>query len=450
MKESRACSGLVLVMAIAMVMTFGAAPASAALVCADSPGSVNTCVAGNTIETKQTCDLNTVTIGNFTCDGNADEWHIVLNGVTGTCPSSGVTLTFTGGIVKTAAFVKKTGNTCHYSLAGNADDGATALESATVGCGTGFTYNQFNVSHIPCSGDSAPPGVLMCKFYDGNLSGTRDTNEPAIVGWEVTDGILSKLTRAASIPPFSPTNLPLPEGCRWFSVTAGQDVDASECNFTGSGWIQTAKVVTNDADSLTDGIQAADCDPLNNPTACTRVDFGNVCLGGGGGKTLGFWSNKNGLAQINDGGTAVPELTMLGGLCLVANASGGHFVPATAAQLQSWLLSATATNMAYMLSAQLAAMELNVEANFVTGTSVVYAPGCGSQGSDFITINDLMTTANQALCDDQVTPSGDPNRATQECLKNALDRANNNLNFVQAGPGTCASPIPSCNTNAIP
>jgi len=40
------------------------------------------------------------------------------------------------------------------------------------------------------------------------------------------------------------------------------------------------------------------------------------------------------------------------------------------------------------------------------------------------------------LCADGNTPSGDPNRAEQECVKNALDHANNNLNFIQA-PGTC-------------
>ena len=29
-----------------------------------------------------------------------------------------------------------------------------------------------------------------------------------------------------------------------------------------------------------------------------RVEFGNLCLGYGGGKTLGFWSNKNGLSYV--------------------------------------------------------------------------------------------------------------------------------------------------------
>jgi hypothetical protein len=93
------------------------------------------------------------------------------------------------------------------------------------------------------------------------------------------------------------------------------------------------------------------------------------------------------------------------------------------------LLNATATNMAYMLSAQLAAMELNVEAGFVDGSAIVFSPELG-----FITIGDLMTAANSALGTDGLTLVGDPNRAAQEALKNALDAANNNTNFVQPEP----------------
>lgn len=38
-------------------------------------------------------------------------------------------------------------------------------------------------------------------------------------------------------------------------------------------------------------------------------------------------------------------------------------------------MGADSTNMAYMLSVQLAAMVLNVEAGFVDGSTMVYAPG---------------------------------------------------------------------------
>ena len=99
-------------------------------------------------------------------------------------------------------------------------------------------------------------------------------------------------------------------------------------------------------------------------------------------------------------------------------------------------------NMANMLSAQLAAMKLNVLHGFVNGSALVYAPAlsaCGTAGLSslgFISINDLMTAANQSLFDHPNTPAGNPDRACQETLKNALDDANNNKNFVQSSPCT--------------
>jgi large exoprotein involved in heme utilization and adhesion len=103
--------------------------------------------------------------------------------------------------------------------------------------------------------------------------------------------------------------------------------------------------------------------------------------------------------------------------------------------------------MAYMLSAQLAAMELNVQHGKITGggNALVYGGDCianyfpGSNG--FITINALMTAANTSLCGYGSTPAGHPQRAYQECLKTTLDQANNNFNFVQSqpcSPFTCA------------
>ena len=90
--------------------------------------------------------------------------------------------------------------------------------------------------------------------------------------------------------------------------------------------------------------------------------------------TLGFWSNKNGLATMNDGGSVCSELALLNGLYL-RNAAGTRMnFGCDYNAFKNWLLSATATNMAYMLSAQLEAMELNVEAGFVNGSALVYAP----------------------------------------------------------------------------
>jgi hypothetical protein len=50
-------------------------------------------------------------------------------------------------------------------------------------------------------------------------------------------------------------------------------------------------------------------------------------------------------------------------------------------------------------------------------------------------MNDLMTAANNELCLDGLTPSGNQYRAFQECLKTTLhDGNNNNKNFVQPSP----------------
>jgi hypothetical protein len=94
--------------------------------------------------------------------------------------------------------------------------------------------------------------------------------------------------------------------------------------------------------------------------------------------------------------------------------------------------------MAYMLSAQLTAMELNVRHNFVNLNAKVYGGACianyfsGSNG--FITISALLTAAESELCLHGNTPSGNQYRAYQECLKTTLDDANNNKNFVQGSP----------------
>lgn len=105
------------------------------------------------------------------------------------------------------------------------------------------------------------------------------------------------------------------------------------------------------------------------------VTFGNVCTGAGGGHTLGFWSNKNGQATMTTYNMA-NQLAHLRTLNLV-NPSGSEFNPTDYASFRKWLLSGNAVNMSL---------------------------------------------------------AGVPQRAYQGLLKTALDRANNNLTFVQNQP----------------
>lgn len=52
----------------------------------------------------------------------------------------------------------------------------------------------------------------------------------------------------------------------------------------------------------------------------------------------------------------------------------------------------------------------------------------------FISINDLMTAANATLGANGYTVASGDVRTCQEFVKNALDNANNNRNFVQSEP----------------
>lgn len=117
------------------------------------------------------------------------------------------------------------------------------------------------------------------------------------------------------------------------------------------------------------------------------------------------------------------------------NAFGGDFDPGNYDAFRSWLLGANAVNMAYLLSAQLAAMKLNVMASFVDGHALIYASGTTSaNAAGFATVNAVMNKADTELGLHGSTPSGSDRRAYQEALKNALDKVNNNMNFVQPGP----------------
>jgi hypothetical protein len=242
---------------------------------------------------------------------------------------------------------------------------------------------------------SVAADLKVIKFYDANADGINNDSQ-SITGWKVN--ILDDVNWDR----YTPVDM----------VLAPDTYTVSEYIPNEPNWIHTtAQTVTV---TLSSGEEKT-------------VEFGNVCLGPGGGHTLGFWSNKNGQNQFQNWSGA---LTLLKGLNL-RNAEGGNFDPSTYQEFRTWLLGANATNMAYMLSAQLAAMELNVQAGLVSSSAIVYAPGV-VVGTNFVTISALMNKANQELGDHGSALSGDEWRSYQEALKNALDAANNNTNFVQS------------------
>jgi hypothetical protein len=244
--------------------------------------------------------------------------------------------------------------------------------------------------------------LTVRKYYDANANGQLDAGEVFLAGWRfnIHDGI--NLNR------YTPITL----------VVAPDTYTVTEYMPNETNWINTDPGAGTLAKSTT--LASGNSRTLN---------FGNVCLGPGGGLTLGFWSNKNGQKQFGS-----DDLALMVSLNL-RNANGTAFNPGDYTTFRTWLLSANATNMAYMLSAQLAAMELNVLNGNVTGSSIVYVPGLPGYPTGFLTVNQLMTAADTELGLHGNTTSGTPgdvSRAYQEALKNGLDRGNNNLNFVQA------------------
>lgn len=278
-----------------------------------------------------------------------------------------------------------------------------------------------------CGGEVSGAVISVEKYQDVNANGLYDDGlDIPISGWPFCVQQAAGAPDCVHVTPSGPM-LVVPDT---YTVTEG--------NPTTGAWVHSGCT-----DTL-NGI-AAPCASISSDTVTLAADdakdimFGNVCLGAGGGLTLGFWSNRNGQALIDSG-----DILMLVTLNLV-NATGSPFGPTTAANVKSWLLSANATNMAYMLSAQLATMELNVANGFVSSAALVYAPcliGTATPGANslgFISITDLMAAANTSLGANPLTVSAGPVRTYQECLKTALDRANNNLNFVQ----TTACALPS-------
>ena len=208
-------------------------------------------------------------------------------------------------------------------------------------------------------------------------------------------------------------------------------------------WLQTGPLVG----ALSTNFASADasrCWVMGALDNDTNQDFGNICWGvAGGGHTKGFWSNKNGARVITTNNcyaalqAALPMLVKLDGSLLWPSIT-------TLAQFQKWLTSSNSSNAASQLSAQLAAMWLNVKCNpnGVDDGALVYEPSLepyfpGSGG--FVSINDVMDAAALELQLHNITVAAGPDRAKQEALKTALDRGNNNLNWV-GDASSCVTP----------
>lgn len=255
------------------------------------------------------------------------------------------------------------------------------------------------------------------KYYDNNGNGAYDAGELPLADWPMTISPsgspatqLTSQTGLAIWTNLSQGTYTVQEGeptepSRWYNSDPGPNPTELDGNLVDtpvaiSAWVARGSYV--------------------------QIDFGNFCLASSGGHTKGFWHNNNGYDAMNDGGTIETELALLRAKPLW-DAAGNPFDPTTFDALSAWLTNeSNAQNMANMLSAQYAAMLLNVEAGFVDPNDF-YA---GSGG----TIGELLVDAEAALAADGYTPSGDPNRALQAELKTWLDQLNNGADVIPAVP----------------
>ena len=288
-------------------------------------------------------------------------------------------------------------------------------------------------------GDIESVTICGAKYYDANANGVRDNGEVGIAGYRIMVEVTYPNSSTAELGPYTTDadgnwcSEPLPVGTTYMACEV----------IPGTGEPNTYWQQTGPLNGATSGGATASggCWSGTATTNETGLDFGNICLQNpSGGFTLGYWSNKNGQAVLAANDPAWRNY--LNSLWLRKADGNNYDVPATAfnnayGNFRTWLLNATAVNMAYMLSAQLAANELDgLYKGLSGGTNVLLTPAMAAcYGSNIANIGTVRSQANAALQADGYTPDGDPNRAHQECLKNILDALNNNLlPFIHSEP----------------
>jgi len=292
----------------------------------------------------------------------------------------------------------------------------------------------------PCGPPPPPPpdtfSIGGSKFFDVNANGVFDVGQDFPLG-----GFLIRSELDPALISGNPVNrLTLADGTWSISGIPNltdfwtYEIIPNACNApAGSFWQQTLPTATGliTPPSL-DPTQVRGYAGTIEGLDVTHLDFGNRCIrNGSGGLTIGFWSNKNGQALETSA-----DFTALNGYNLRnANGSDRDFT-GTLTQMKSsynsWLLSANATNMAYMLSAQMSATYLNVAHAKIDGTALL------DVGGQIGTINGWITEANTSLGSYPNTTSPHAQRANQERLKNIFDAINNNnFLFIQTGCTAC-------------
>jgi hypothetical protein len=244
-------------------------------------------------------------------------------------------------------------------------------------------------------GDGSGSDVLGSVFLDADRDGVRDAGEGPALNWQVrlVTSTTSQLTATDVLGNY-----------RFVDVPAG--------SYTVELVLQSGSIATN---TSTAAVAVLGC--ANAQIAAFGVAPAMLACDG---HTIGYWRNRHGLMRVQQFGIlqTLPALHLRGLL-------GAHVAPANLCLFDLYLTCANSINMAYMLSAQLVAMHCNVMVGFVDPQCVIRDPHLGN-----LTVAQLMQQAILSLSQHGLTLPGHPQRAAQQRLKNALDAANNNQNWL--------------------
>ncbi len=306
-----------------------------------------------------------------------------------------------GGVYKTWA--------CLY-VEGSTDD-------QTSGCKTDNFQVLASVCETDCGEVDIDAILTVLKFYDANRDGVQQGGEAILEGWKFSVAPLLDISFDA------------------FTTYSEEHADDTyvieEYKPDQSNWFASTATSFNVVHTE------------NNPAS---VAFGNYCTVNANARTIGFWGNKNGQAQIGDNPGGFNELVDLSNAFFLRNAAGTRvqFTAAQYSQFNTFLKNATATNMQYMLSAQLAATWLSWEAYgpydfYVPVSDVIPTPGGVMLLSELFTRAATLLNVPGTL----VIGANHPDRAYAEALKNAFDYVNNQ---------NAVTPLVACNYsfNAVP
>ncbi|MFM7842722.1 MAG: SdrD B-like domain-containing protein, partial [Planctomycetota bacterium] len=334
-------------------------------------------------------------------------------------------------------------------VATTANAGNDATDSDAVGGVTGsYTLSSGQTNNTIDAGFYQTAALGDLVWNDANANGQQDSGETGISGVAValldSNGNVVKTTTTGTGGAYSFTGLvpgiysvrfTTPSGYTATSANVGSDTTDSDAVSGVTGSYTLVSGQTNNT------VDAGFYQSANNPA----------------GLTIGFWSNKNGAAIISATGAQSGNLkadvfTLLKPLNL-RNADGTLLIKSTDTALatttfQKWLTAAKATNMANMLSAQLAATVLNVYSKYdssdwsidfnkvtVVGSttklsssmlSQLNANGLGSSTNQSAKLGDISAKARDVLVTRSNTTAAGNDRTYQEAMKNIFDAVNNN------------------------